>query len=309
MLYIGYDGVIQVFSLPISYLFPPYIYDIPYLSLSTCLGCALFPAFQRKLIFINMIRLKPILTEISREEAAQYARTTNDRSPVNYPILRYAARIASMLGETVSGAPLGEGAYGHAFPLASGKVMKITMDPDEVASAAHFRTRRKTPHIMSYYDARAIAPRNGYNQFFVLTMDRITPLKHWQQSLWDQHLYFDRDNTDAYVLDMIVRRRAGMQLPPTQATEFINRIVAQRAEVLRAVQSFGVKTYEAHANNVGFDAMGRLTVFDMWSTRSNTTAAAITSIRKMLKTIDLTPYLGQAQPDASGIDTPGDPNM
>jgi hypothetical protein len=29
----------------------------------------------------------------------------------------------------------------------------------------------------------------------------------------------------------------------------------------------------------------------------------------LLKPIDLTPYLDQAQPDASGIDTPNDPNM
>jgi hypothetical protein len=255
-----------------------------------------------------MIKLSNILAEISREEAAQYARTTNDRSPVNYPILRYAARIASLLGETVSGAQLGEGAYGNAFPLASGKVMKITMDPDEVASAAHFRTRRKTPHIMSYYDARAIAPRNGHNQFFVLIMDRVTPLATWQQALWDQYMYFGDDFTDETVRDTLTSRAVSRTFP-AQATEFIDRIVAQRASVLRAVRSFGVKTYEAHGNNVGFDAMGRLTVFDMWSTRSNTTAAAITSIRKMLKTLDLTPYLGQAQPDSTGIDTPGDPNM
>lgn len=255
-----------------------------------------------------MIKLSNILAEISREEAAQYARTTNDRSPIRYDILQYAPRIASMLGETVTGTPLGEGAYGTAFPLASSKVMKITQDPDEVASAAHFRTRRKTPHIMSYYDARAIAPRNGHNQFFVLIMDRVTPLATWQQALWDQYMYFDRDVTDEAVRDVLTSRSVSRTFP-AQAAEFIDRIVAQRAAVLRAVRSFGVKTYEAHGNNVGFDSMGRLTVFDMWSTRGDTTAAAITSIRKMLKTLDLTPYLGTAQPDSTGIDTPNDPNM
>jgi hypothetical protein len=254
-----------------------------------------------------MIRLKHILAEISRADAEEYA-FTQRRSPVNYNILQYAPRIASMLGETVSGDRLGEGAFGYAYPLASGKVMKITMDPDEVASAAHFRTRRKTPHIMSYYDARAVAPRNGHNQFFVLTMDRVTPFTHWQQKLWDQHLYFNDNNTDAFVQDMIGRRASQTQLP-AQADEFIDRIVAQRAAVLRAVASFGVRTYEAHANNVGFDAMGRLTIFDMWSTRSATSATQVTSLRKMLKTLDLTPYLNQAQPDASGIDTPNNPDM
>jgi hypothetical protein len=255
-----------------------------------------------------MIRLKPILSEISREEAAHIALKRRDEHTVNYPILRYAARIASMLGETVSGTQLGEGAYGYAFPLASGRVMKITQDPDEVASAAHFRTRRKTPHIMSYYDARAIVPSTTHGRYFVLIMDRITPLATWQQALWDQYMYFNRDYTDDAVRDTLTSRSVSRTFP-AQAAEFIERIVAQRAAVLRAVQSFGVKTYEAHGNNVGFDAMGRLTIFDMWSTRSNTTASAITSIRKMLKTIDLTPYLGQAQPDASGIDTPNDPDM
>lgn len=254
-----------------------------------------------------MILLKHILAEISRADAEEYA-FTQRRSPVNYDILQYAPRIASMMGETVSGTQLGEGAFGHAYPLASGKVMKITMDPEEVASAAHFRTRRKTPHIMSYYDARAIAPRNGHNQFFVLTMDRVTPLTQWQPDLWDQHLYFTATNTDAYVQDMLGRRASSMNAP-AQADEFINRIVSQRAAVLRAVAKFGVQTYEAHRGNVGFDAMGRLTIFDMWSTRSATSATLVTSLRKLLKTLDLTPYLGTAQPDSTGIDTPGDPNM
>jgi hypothetical protein len=254
-----------------------------------------------------MIKLKHILAEISRTAAEEYAFDSR-RSPVKYPIYEYVPRIASMLGETVSGAQLGEGAYGTAFPLASGKVMKITQDPEEVASAAHFRTRRKTPHIMSYYDARAISPRNGHNQFFVLTMDRVTPLTQWQQNLWDPHLYFTATNTDAYVQDMIGRRASSMN-SPSQADEFIQRIVSQRAAVLRAVASFGVRTYEAHRGNVGFDAMGRLTIFDMWSTRSATSATQVTSLRKMLKTLDLTPYLDQAQPDASGIDTPNNPDM
>jgi len=254
-----------------------------------------------------MIRLKPILAEISQEEAARIV-NIGDRHTVRYDVLQYAPRIASMLGETVSGAQLGEGSYGTAFPLASGKVMKITMDPDEAATAAHFHTRRKTPHIMSYYDVRSIVPPTSHGRYFVLTMDRVTPLTQWQQNLWDQHLYFTATNTDAYVQDMIGRRASSMN-SPSQADEFIDRIVSQRAAVLRAVASFGVRTYEAHGNNVGFDAMGRLTIFDMWSSRSKNIFSVITSLRKMLKTLDLTPYLGIAQPDSTGIDTPGDPNM
>lgn len=254
-----------------------------------------------------MIKLKPILAEISRTAAEEYAFDSR-RSPVKYPIYEYVPRIASMLGETVSGAQLGEGSYGTAFPLASGKVMKITQDPEEVASAAHFHTRRKTPHIMSYYDVRSIDPPAYRGRYFVLTMDRVTPLTQWQQNLWDQHLYFTATNTDAYVQDMIGRRASSMN-SPSQAAEFIDRIVSQRAAVLRAVASFGVRTYEAHRGNVGFDTMGRLTIFDMWSSRSATSATMVTSLRKMLKTLDLTPYLGIAQPDSTGIDTPGDPNM
>jgi len=254
-----------------------------------------------------MIRLKSLLAEISREEAEQYARMNSARNAIRYDILEYAPRIASMLGETCLGESMGEGSYGTAFPLASGKVMKLTIDPDEVASAAHFRTRRKTPHIMSYYDVRAVAPKNGYNQYFVLTMDRVTPLTDWQKHLWKPSVYFDAKNTDSDVRNTLEYELRSD--PPAEKLKFIDDIVSQRGAVQRAVASFGVKTYEAHANNVGFDAMGRLTIFDMWSTRSNGTATQIASIRKMLKTLDLTPYLGIAQPDSSGVDTPGDPNM
>lgn len=256
----------------------------------------------------GMIRLKTLLTEISSEEAAYYANHPGHKAPTRYDITQYAPRIAAQFGETVSGAPLGEGSFGVAYPLASGKVMKLTPDTGEVATAAHFRTRRKTPHIMSYYDARAILPQNGYNQFFALIMDRVTPLKYAEQTVWNDisSPYFDTEMTPRGVWSYYTQLRAERDW--SDVDEFVRTICAQRDAVLRAVNSFGVHTYEAHGGNVGFDAQGRFTIFDMWSDRGNDWKITA-SLRKMNKAIDLTPYLNQAQPDSTGIDTPGDPTM
>lgn len=246
-----------------------------------------------------MIKLKSLLSEISAEDARTYLATTPDQQH-RYDIEEHVVQIAAAVGETLtSSKPIGEGTYGSVYSLASGKILKLTVDTDEVATAAHFRTRRKTPHIMSYYDVRPVIPRTGYNQFFAIIMDRITPLNESQKNAWRriQSEYFDTGYPDAWFMK---------HFPNSQ---FVKQILPQRRDVLRAVQSFNVYTYEAHEGNIGFDKQGRFTVYDMWSDRSNTTAVSITSFRKMLKPIDLTPYLQTAQPDSTGIDTPNNPDM
>lgn len=246
-----------------------------------------------------MILLKSLLSEISAADARNYLASTLDREE-QYAVSEYVVQIAAAVGETLtSNEPIGYGSFGTVYSLASGKILKLTTDKDEVATAAHFRTRRKTPHIMSYYDVRPIIPRNRYDYYFAIIMDRVTALDSAQKHVWRRMYdeYFDTGYPDSWF----------MQHYPN--SQFIKQILPQRQAVIRAVRSFGVKTYEAHEGNVGFDAMGRLTVYDMWSNRSANQVVAISSLRKMLKPIDLTPYLQKAQPDSTGIDTPGDPNM
>jgi hypothetical protein len=255
-----------------------------------------------------MIKLKHILAELSREEARSYYAYHMDFSGPRYHPEDYLSQIAAQLGETSSGSSLGAGSNGAVYQLASGRVLKLTTDKDEVATAAHFRTRRKTRHIMSYYDVRPIIPRSAHHQWFAILMDRVTPLNTTQQEWWQNGTYFNDDYTDAEC------RRVFVESPwidpkTPEFYRFVDTIIGQRQAVRQAVRSFGVNTYEAHDENVGFDRNGYFTIFDMWSNRTDTITRAVASFSKMLKPIDLTPHMGKAQPDASGIDTPNDPDM
>ena len=71
-----------------------------------------------------MIKLKTLLMESLRSE---------DPNHVMYWIVKHAPSIAVKLGEQID-KELGGGANGVAFLLKSGKVLKITGDPREVAA-------------------------------------------------------------------------------------------------------------------------------------------------------------------------------
>jgi hypothetical protein len=255
-----------------------------------------------------MIKLKNILAELTSAEARRYYVDYLDSTDPNYHPADYLTQIAAQLGETVSGNMLGSGAYGSVYPLASGRVLKVTTDKNEIATAAHFRTRRKTRHIMSYYDVRPILPRAEYHQWFAIVMDRVIPLTVIQQDWWQNATYF-RDEYDDAECRAVFLESPWIDPKTPEFYRFVDTIIAQRGAVRQAVRSFGINWREAHAENVGFDRNGRFTIFDMWSKRMDTNASALASFRKMLKPIDLTPYLDQAQPDASGIDTPNNPDM
>jgi hypothetical protein len=257
-----------------------------------------------------MIKLKNILAELTKAEARRYYtyHMDLDSDGPNYHPADYLTQIAAQLGETVTGNMLGSGAYGSVYPLASGRVLKVTTDRNEIATAAHFRTRRKTRHIMSYYDVRPILPRAEYHQWFAIVMDRVTPLTVTQQDWWQNATYF-RDEYDDAECRAVFLESPWIDPKTPEFRRFVDTIIAQRGAVRQAVRSFGVNWREAHAENVGFDRNGYFTIFDMWSNRADTTASALASFRKMLKPIDLTLYLDQPQPDASGIDTPNNPDM
>lgn len=95
-----------------------------------------------------MIKLKTLLQE------ADWA---GNKSPdyIMYWVKKHAPSIAAKLGERID-KELGGGMNGVAFLLQSGKVMKLTGDPREVAAASRYRTKQRVPHIASVYDVRKL---------------------------------------------------------------------------------------------------------------------------------------------------------
>jgi hypothetical protein len=258
-----------------------------------------------------MIRLKTLLEQTSPEERELHM------AKEAYNPFDYVQEIAAAFGETWTGEFLGGGANGRAFGLASGKILKITRDRDEIISAAHFRTRSKTRHIISYYDTRRIIPRSNNAMYWAIILDRVRTLEKWEQYLWNnmQNRFFNTSYTDDEFRERALSFTRDFQAI-SQYTAHVNDIepwvdtmLQQRAEIMKDAKNFGVATYEAHAGNVGFDAHGQFVIFDIWSRRSANDVSVNASLRKLNKPIDLRPILQTGKADASGIDTPNNPDM
>ena len=163
-------------------------------------------------------------------------------------------RIASAFHENVV-SKLGEGYFGYAYKLASGRVMKITDNKSEINNAWRIHRRPKHPHIVGYYDVR----RLGDSDWYALIMDYVTPFNYDEKSTWGT-LY--QDFVDYNRSDERFDRLIDNAYRPGPAQDFWKRVLSQRKSFLNALKKFKLNPYEAHANNMGWDEAGRLTHFD-----------------------------------------------
>ena len=189
-----------------------------------------------------MIRLKTLLWE-----------------RIVYP-LDVVQRVAQSMGETVT-EPIGKGANGVAYALQSGRVLKITPDQAEVALATRLRTKRLFKHIVNVYDVRELKRMDRY----VIIQDQVDPLSDNHRRIWNEtrYTYLDRRWSDAEFI-----QRAPMLIASDfkaeRDDEFIARIVAQRAGVLRDFSELRIVWREAHGANMGWNRHGSLVHFDAW---------------------------------------------
>lgn len=263
-----------------------------------------------------MIKLKTLLREADWE---------GNKSPdyIMYWVKKHAPSIAAKLGERID-KELGGGMNGVAFLLQSGKVMKLTGDPKEVAAASRYRTKQNVPHIASVYDVRKLEgdivdpedptldtiTRNmieGAVQHYVIILDYIIPLSEYEKQIW---LYTHRDYLNPTYTDEHVKTRIGMTIDNTStmsyattlADNWLDKLIAQRQGVLAAFRRNSVHSNEAHEDNVGWNRQGQLVHFDWWMrlhSDYNETKYQTTP-RRLNKPVKY---------DASGIDTPNDPTM
>ena len=238
-----------------------------------------------------MIKLKKLLAEITTDQALSYLDDKLD-SGVKYNPTDYINQIAEALGETVSGSPLGSGTFGTAYPLSSGRVLKITKDSKEAASAAYLHPHSNTPHLISYYDVRPINPRSENIQYFAIVMDRVTPLPPDQEDWW-MGIYLDTRFDDDKIREIMYDSPWITNKGP-KFDNFIDNLMSQRTAILNVIRKFNIDTFEVHSDNIGFDSQGRFTIFDIWLKHNENPKSIISSFRKLLKPIDLTPYINKS---------------
>lgn len=170
-------------------------------------------------------------------------------------------KLALEMGETVTEA-LAAGANGVAYATASGKVLKLTDDPAEVALATRLRTKRLYKHIVNIYEVR---PIENLNNNYLILMDMVTPFHLGEASQWNQfrNKYFIKSLSDKDFLNWVSQQ-------PTRTSNyivdmnFINKITQQRKGVLRDFSELRIIWDEAHSGNMGWNRHGNLVHFDAW---------------------------------------------
>jgi hypothetical protein len=240
-----------------------------------------------------------------------------------YWIDRRVPGIAGQFGETVSHI-LGAGYNGMAYLLTSGKVLKVTPDANEVAAASRYRTRQASPHVVRVYDVRAITgdiidpedaeasddqkSRMQYTAtWYAIIMDYVTPFTPYERTIWE-YTYADYLNTRYSDQDVMIEIQDALentahlshaeQLPESWAQD----LVAQRGSLIAAFRRHKIYASEAHEENMGWNASHQLVHFDFWMRTSGDIATS--TIQRVPRRLNK-----PVQVDATGIDTPDNPNM
>jgi hypothetical protein len=176
-------------------------------------------------------------------------------------------KLALEMGETVTEA-IGVGANGIAYATTSGKVVKLTDDPAEVALATRLRTKRLYKHIVNVYEVR---PIENLNNNYIILMDIVTPFHLGEQNQWFylRKEYFDRKKSNKDFSEWISSQpeRTSNRIYDKQ---FIEKITQQRTGLLRDFSELRIVWDEAHGGNMGWNRHGNLVHFDAWQTVHHT---------------------------------------
>lgn len=256
-----------------------------------------------------MIRLKSLLMEFWGDDDSlwDYTYTIDAVEPVVH-------QVAQQFGETVAKFA-GGGSNGRAWVLQSGKVLKLTTDASEVGTALWKKSKPQTKHIVGYYDVRKIVniPLDNIkydSPVYAIIMDGVITLtreqQNWYREFYDQY-FADRAYSDEDLrMDL---EEYNEKHPDPGFLAFWNNLIAQRKSVMADMNRHDIHTGECHAGNVGFDPKNptQFRVYDTWreKTMKQVWNNGLTAQMREINYANLFTN----KPDASGIDTPNNPDM
>jgi len=253
-----------------------------------------------------MIRLKDILLEQMTLEKLRQLAQDKWLSSENVERLLVndegAALIANQFGETIntSKTPILDpmmGAWSKVWWLQSGKVLKISGNPDEYITAAYYSKRPAAQHVIGYYDVRDILFNGKPTDQFAMITDGVTVLNENQRKtyhgLWMAGL-IDPDPDRQFNVTMEDINKGFITSTdwfgdtknyPLPDKELAKTLLSQRDSILKDIRRFRIDWTEAHAVNVGFDQYGQFVIFDIWSDDERQSRKGAN--RRMGKSIDL----------------------
>lgn len=176
-------------------------------------------------------------------------------------------------GIDAAGAPvLGEGAYGVAFGLPDGRVLKITTDLNEAKSAKYLLDKgAEHKHIARYYDVFKFQPINA-KQLYGVVLERLAV----KDDEAFTHAMFELDQAsallrrDVYTDPQVtweMAKRAYLQSAgddPQKLQSNIDKLESRQfGEMFDELKSHGISHVDMHAENMGQRADGTWVVFDI----------------------------------------------
>jgi hypothetical protein len=173
--------------------------------------------------------------------------------------------VANEFGESIK-ETLGSGAYGTAFLLHSGKVLKLSSSLFEATAALRLMKRRKLQHIVSYYDVRLVIGQQGDIRYFALILDGVTPLTDSQKELYNTLRasgWHKQSVTDSTVIENFKRWIDLRNEEDVSNDTLIKYLMSNRSAILQEWKKYSIDEYEAHVDNVGFDQFGQFVVYDI----------------------------------------------
>jgi len=152
---------------------------------------------------------------------------------------------------------LGEGEYGTAYSLGNGKVFKLTNSANEFEIAGQI-LHKKIPGIVQYHD------RGWYSDkptIYYIVMDEVDTDSSIEDMFYRVELilttqdldisqinYFDEDEYDGSEGDL-----------DPDTLKFMNELHT----IYRSCQGLGIRVPDINYGNLGYDASGTLTAFDL----------------------------------------------
>lgn len=257
-----------------------------------------------------MIKLKTLLEQVRYDNPAGAKYWMEKRGPA----------IAAQFGEQFDRV-LGGGSNGVAFLLKSGKVLKLTNDRWEVAAASRYRTKQNVPHLVSVYDVRPVTgdlvqatdpefqsiPEDfksflldlNNDNWYAIIMDYVTPFDDNEKGIWYkiQADYVSARFSDELTAMELEDKMEGSRFKVPEG--WADRLMSQRQSVLAAFKRNNIMPSEAHGDNMGWNKQGQLVHYDFWMQTNNGFSMQSTP-RRLNKPVKY---------DASGIDTPNNPDM
>ena len=173
--------------------------------------------------------------------------------------------VAKSLGVSIEKS-LGSGAQGYAFKTSAGRVIKITQNLNEIASAFKLSKRTMGRQHLAVSGVKAIRVNGKTTNWYVLSMDFITVLTDSQKGWWSFFggQFLNPLMTNKQFLQLINTKIQSKVLPP-DSLKFWQTLVNQRKTILQDVKRMSINTAEMHSGNVGFTKYGKFITYDYWS--------------------------------------------